>query len=901
MAENAPSTPAPDDGTVPHTPAADPGRTVAAPTPPPPDAEFAARAAFPPELADRYDPVRVLGQGGMGLVFLVEDRLLGRRVALKEMSAAGPEAAAAFVREARITGRLQHPGVVPVYDFIPLPDGRAFYTMKPLAGGTLKAAADAFHAAVPPRPAEARPFRDLLRAFVAVARTAHHAHRCGVVHRDIKGPNVQVEEPGTAVVLDWGVAAELGPDGVAPGAVCGTPLYMSPEQARGEPVGPPSDVYALGALLYELLTGAPPVAGKGTFEIVTNVIAGRITPPRERSAWVPAALEAVCLKALRTEPPARYASADALADDVQRYLDDEPVAAHRPPLGERLGRWARRHRALVRTAIAAGALALVATAAVAVVVYLNGIQLDGERRAAVQAADAARAAGLVAQQRADEARAARAQADRSADEARAAEALAARRADEAQAALRASVRAVDDSLVRLGGPEFKLLPGLQPVQKELLERAAAGCDALLALAPNDPAVLAEVGKVRLHLAEVAVDIDGEEHAVAVLTAARAFQERRVAVAPADLDARFDLAATHFLLAVRRSRTNDLKATSDSLRAALTAYEALAADPRVTADRPQHLRCRARLGLTHIQIGQWARAAGRAETEVFAALSAGLDHLSAAYDADPADGEFVFLLAQGLIDTGQIARGYKRLDLARREFATVRRVLSAAPAEVAARPKVRQLLGNAYNLGHLVELADEHVEEAINLLIQSVDIRMKLHRENPAVVSYKADLASALINMGGLWAKAKRPADAASNFEQAVILLDVVVGVNPRLPAYVQARVTAGLNWCDVLAAEKRWEAAAQAVHQTRPYLTAAADFANAGARLCRCAAALPAPADRERRLAADAAVECFREAKKRGDKRTGDELKKTAPLDALRGAKGYAELLAEWGIAAPKP
>jgi hypothetical protein len=230
--------------------------------------------------------------------------------------------------------------------------------------------------------------RRLLGAFNAVCKTVGYAHSRGVLHRDLKPGNVMLGPYGETLVVDWGLAKVVGrlagsdgasegtlqpasADGSAPtrvGAAIGTPAFMSPEKAAGrvEELGPASDVYSLGATLYCLLTGRAPVEGKDDGEVLRRVQAGAFVPPRQVQRAVPRPLEAVCLKAMALQPEGRYGSACALADDVEHWLADEPVAAYHEPWLARLARWGRRHRPLV-----AAALALLLTALAVGIVAVN--------------------------------------------------------------------------------------------------------------------------------------------------------------------------------------------------------------------------------------------------------------------------------------------------------------------------------------------------------------------------------------------------------------------------------------------------------------------------------------------------------------------------------------------------
>jgi tetratricopeptide (TPR) repeat protein/tRNA A-37 threonylcarbamoyl transferase component Bud32 len=345
----------------------------------------------------RYRPLRFHRQGGQGEVFVAHDQEVGREVALKRIQGrhrGNPRVRRRFLREAAVNGRLEHPGIVPVYGLGEDAEGQPFYVMRLIQGETLQDALDQFHRADADAGRDAGErtvaFRQLLSRFVALCNAVAYAHSRGVVHRDLKPGNVMLGSYGETLLLDWGLAKELqiadrgsqidrreeegppslpserstdGSEQTVPGLPLGTPAYMSPEQARGEgdKVGPAGDTYSLGATLYALLTGQAPVTGRDSVEVLDKVRRGTFPRPRAVRRRVPATLEAVCLKAMALEPGDRYPSARSLADDVEHWLADEPVRAYREPLRLRLGRWARRHKPLV----AALAVTALLTAAVA--------------------------------------------------------------------------------------------------------------------------------------------------------------------------------------------------------------------------------------------------------------------------------------------------------------------------------------------------------------------------------------------------------------------------------------------------------------------------------------------------------------------------------------------------------
>jgi PAS domain S-box-containing protein len=305
--------------------------------------DTAAPEADHPPSGNRYDRVREIGAGGMGRVSLCHDREMGRPVALKELRrelAANREALARFGREARVTGRLAHPSIVPVYELVAPADGRLpFYTMRHVEGPTLTAAALAYHAKRRAGQPAALDLLRLLNAFVTVCQAVAYAHTQGVLHRDLKGGNVVLGDFGEVIVLDWGLAKVLGssteapaqPDATVnsadghtlPGVVTGTPAYMAPEQATGRAdlVGTRTDVYGLGAILYEILTGQPPFVGPAS-KVLVRAANGNPDPPSRLVPDVPTDLETACVRAVSKDPADRYASAGELADAVQRWLAD---------------------------------------------------------------------------------------------------------------------------------------------------------------------------------------------------------------------------------------------------------------------------------------------------------------------------------------------------------------------------------------------------------------------------------------------------------------------------------------------------------------------------------------------------------------------------------------------------
>ncbi len=323
--------------------------------------------------------LRYHDQGGLGVVYVAEDQQLKRDTAVKfihDSLAGDSDCRERFLLEAEITSRLEHPGVVPVYGLGRSKGGRLFYTMRFINGERLDAGIRRYHH---PAGESAEPhnrpvqFHELLNHFVAICRTIAYAHNRGIVHRDIKPQNVMLGRYGETIVIDWGLAIPVGRQGVFKqpseqtlkpssgsdksgdeGRGAGTPAYMSPEQAEGRvDVGPASDIYSLGVTLYKILTGELPFTGTAVPEIRRLVLHGEFKRPTQINKDVSKALEAICLKAMSLDPHRRYPTALELAHDVDRYLADAPVLAYQEPLLRRGARWARRHRTLTQSFLAA--------------------------------------------------------------------------------------------------------------------------------------------------------------------------------------------------------------------------------------------------------------------------------------------------------------------------------------------------------------------------------------------------------------------------------------------------------------------------------------------------------------------------------------------------------------------
>jgi hypothetical protein len=488
----------------------------------------AERAAGLPAIAG-YELLGELGRGGMGVVYQARQLRLKRLVALKMIVAggrAGEPHLARLQTEAEAIARLQHPNIVQVYE-VGAHEGQPFLALEYCGGGSLARKLQGT-----PLPA-----RDAAALAEVLARAVQAAHDRHILHRDLKPANVLLAADGTAKIGDFGLAKKLDEAGQThPGAILGTPSYMAPEQAAGRSgvIGPAADTYALGAILYECLTGRPPFKAATAVETVRQVLDEEPVSPRQVNAGVPRDLETVCLKCLRKEPGQRYASAAALAEDLRRFQAGEPILA-RP-----VGRWERGIKWVRRNPVLAGALAAV------LVVFAAG-------------ATVSTVFGVLADRRAEEAAKARGQAEQEASNARTKQADAEAAKDQLlTTAARGLLRALavhldkweptfgDSSVVvlPLGDPEVDALWELASSPSEelrvrfvaealrgrvsarqLKSRAAFALHAAVGLDPERQARVERLLGGRLRAEGVTVD---EQRDVALVLAQGGVQDRRLA-------------------------------------------------------------------------------------------------------------------------------------------------------------------------------------------------------------------------------------------------------------------------------------------------------------------------------------------------------------------------------------
>jgi tetratricopeptide (TPR) repeat protein/tRNA A-37 threonylcarbamoyl transferase component Bud32 len=540
--------------------------------------------AYVPEARTGYVLSRLHATGGIGRVWLAHDDSLGRDVAMKELlpeRANQPAIRTRFLKEAQITGQLEHPGIVPIYELHREPDGQAlFYAMRFVRGRTLAQAVAAYHQRRARGEAGPLDLRELLSAFLGVCNAVAYAHSRGVLHRDLKPQNVVLGDYGEAIVLDWGLArlldqpdsdseevpvqvtSDSGMDETMQGQVVGTPMYMAPEQAAGrlDQLGPATDVYGLGAILFEILTGRPPFLAAKTAAVLEQVLHGAPPRPREVVSTMPAALEAVCLKALAKKPAERYESVKVLAGEVERWLADEPVTAWREPMALRARRWLRRHSVAATGAAAAAAVALLSLSVGLTMLQAKNTELG-------------RAKDL---------------------------------ADERFSQTR---KAVDEYFTEVSESPRLLRkePGTQEIRRTLLERARRYYEGFVAERSNDPGLRAEAAAAYFRLAGITRELSPPPQALALYEKALEIQEGLVHDSPDDSARAAELAVTYSAMGTMCRATGRQESAREFHTKARVIQEGLArADPGRPTLAHELARTYLNLAVVHYSLREYAQ-------------------------------------------------------------------------------------------------------------------------------------------------------------------------------------------------------------------------------------------------------------------------------------------------------
>jgi tetratricopeptide (TPR) repeat protein/tRNA A-37 threonylcarbamoyl transferase component Bud32 len=694
-----------------------------------------------------YEVLEVFGRGGMGVVYKARQRSLNRLVALKMVLSgahARQEELARFRREAEAVASLQHPNIVQIYQ-VGEHDGCPFLSLEFLDGGSL----DAQMAGTPQLPLPAA------RLVETLARAVHHAHQHGIIHRDLKPANVLLTKEGMPKISDFGLAKfvagqgpTIGPERTETGAILGTPSYMAPEQAGGQTstVGPQADVYALGAILYELLTGRPPFRAASPLETLREVQSEEPVPPARLQPKVPRDLETICLACLGKEPARRYASAEALAEDLRRFQAGEPIVARPIRLWERGIKWARRRPSLA---------ALVGVIVLAALVFVAGMFWHLSRL-----------------------RTERDLADRN---------------------FRRARQAVDAMLTEVAEEHLASEPHMEEKRRLLLEKALQFYREFLDEKRDDPAIQQEtalaserVGDILRLLGWYDQATDAYRQAIALLTP--------LATRPVCRQA---LANCHNFLGEVSRHTGRPRDAADAYHEALHLQDALVAE---FPDEPDYRMERAR---THYNLGILAKDTSQLG-DAHAALLQAITDLEELAGRHPEVPRYRQHLARSYLNMGPVFRRMKLPHIAKEQYEEAIALLQRLAKKDPDNRDYRHELGIAHNnLGNLLASGEcEHsvsplTRDAETEHAAAVRLFTALTGESPGIPVYRQELANSCNSLGGVLAQKRLlalPARAAA--------LAGCAGVSFGSAPFLAAGAFLGGNTRRLAAAQRAYEQAA---------------------------------------------------------------------------------------------
>jgi serine/threonine-protein kinase len=949
---------------------ADPGATGLHPSPP----QVAEPNQLRPQAAAagmRYRVLRPHARGGLGEVFVAEDTELERQVALKEIRehrAHEPQSRSRFLLEAKITGGLEHPGIVPVYGRGQYDDGRPYYAMRFIQGETLKEAISRFHAADTHgrEPGERTlALRKLLSQFVAVCNAVAYAHSRGVLNRDIKDDNIMLGKFGETLVIDWGLAkvvgrkegAEGGEGTLRPaqeelatriGTVLGTPAYMSPEAATGrlDLMGPASDIYSLGATLYKLLTGKVPIPGADPDEVLGKASRGEWLPPRLVKKEVPAALDAICRKAMARRPENRYASALELAAELEHWLADEPVAVYPERWPTRLGRWSRRHKAIVSAAVA---LLLTAVGGLGIGLVAvakergrtqQALVAEGQRRQQARQALDTMSSEIIDEwlgkqkellpEHKEFLEKARASYEEFARDTR--------QDVDTRSGVAAASRRVGDIYWKLG----------QAKEAEAAYQRSADLYALLAADfPDRPDFRFDLAKSRSNLAALLKDTGRPQEAERVYGDVLGLQKQLVAEFPDQLQFRMEEAISHNHLGLLLSHLgrpkeaemahdqalalqqqlaagfpdradlrqelaeshtnlgNLLAATGRPEQAEVHHRAALALKQKLAADFPKRADFRDHLATSHNNLGNFLRNTGRPK-QAEPAYRDALALQKQLADEFPNRPDFQWALARTHNNLATVLAASGRPKEAEKAFRDARAIYKQLVADFPNRPDFRhQLAGSTTNLSILLR-STGRPEQAEPVAREALALFKQLAADFPNMPDYQAELANALEGQAEEAHARHDDAEACRLLEEAQPAVQAALRANPRNLFYrgvagenrkmlAQARLGLGEHMAAAAAAEEMLTCGADP----------ATDAYNAACLLAQCGplaqkdAKLAQPKRKELAQSyTDKAIALLRQAVAKGYKDAVD-IKKNKDLDPLRSRQDFQKIVSGLEQAAP--
>ena len=718
------------------------------------------------ESKHRFTVLRVLEKGGLGSVSIALDEELNREIALKEILPAHAdheENRTRFIREAEITGALEHPGIVPVYSLGQFADGRPYYAMRFIRGVNLQVAIEDFHKVQSHGTEKQLAFRQLLAKIIHVCQALEYAHSRGVIHRDIKPGNIMLGDYGETLLVDWGLAKTLK-DGYQTdestmppvytterassmhtqiGRVVGTPSFMSPEQAAGrlDSLSGTSDIYSLGATLYQLLTGEP--AFRGTEEeVIGNVQMGRFRRPREVNRRIPRSLEAICLKAMARMPNERYQSARDMSDDLERFLGDERVLAYREPLPTKAWRWIRNHKPLVLSSAAALTVAVAALSIGVVLLSAANVRERNERERA---------------------------------EANFAEATQQRELAERNFALARS--AVHDYYITVSEDTLLQQPGMQGLREDLLRQALVYYQRFLDERQDDPSLRQEVADAHYYAGTIVQAISSPGEALPHFEQAAALQKELLGKSADKLAIKSGYGQSLNAIGGAYFRLGKLDEARDYFQQSSTVREDVAqADSKNVEAARVYANSVMNIGSTFLARRELAQAIPLLERAQMIRM-AHVDQL------DKSDPKLQRDLGMGYYQLALVRRELGDAAVAESSFLTAiesfSRLLDSEPNEMSHQRNLALCLRGVADL----KISADESAAAVEYLRRAQEILEELQLRNPDVHNYAAELAGVHINLAVQLLQEGQHEQGLAAAERAVALLRDLTQLAETVPAY----------------------------------------------------------------------------------------------------------------------
>jgi tetratricopeptide (TPR) repeat protein/tRNA A-37 threonylcarbamoyl transferase component Bud32 len=732
-----------------------------------------------PEVAG-YEILGELGRGGMGVVYKARQPGLNRDVALKMVLRAGHVGAAELARfrmEAEAVAQLQHPNIVQVYE-VGEQDGCPFFSLEFVEGETL---ADRIQSTPqPPRFAAAMT--------LDLARAMEQAHRRGIIHRDLKPANVLLTADGTPKITDFGLAKRYAEDDAGQtrtGAIMGTPSYMAPEQAKGQTkdTGPAADIYSLGAILYDLLAGRPPFRGVTILDTLQQVRTLEPVPPRRLDATVPRDLETICLKCLEKEPAKRYATAGELAEDLRRFLADEPIHARPTPWWERCLKWARRRPATA-------ALIAVSTLAAVSLLTVGGLWLNAAREAAEERERQQARVAKLERQRARDAE----KQQRIEKEARA---KAEREYRRAETNFRYARAAVDQMLTGVGQLRLAHEPRMERLRRDLLADALAFYQRFLRARGTDASVRAETARAQERVAAIQQMLGQPDQAEKAYRASLDLFRELPAPYAARPECRQDLATCY-------NNLGTLLVDAGRYAAARTAYrQARDLRQKLADERPGNPEYLQDLSDSYDNLGaveQKAKHLKQARRD----YSRALELQQRLADQFPGRPAYRHRLARRHNNLGQVLGAIGQRSAAAGHFTKARQILTGLLARSHAPEYRHELAATHHHVGFLER--DVNPKDAEAAYRACLALRDALAAEFPTVPGYREELAAAYNDLAVLLQATGRGQEADEAFGKALAVQEKIAADFPRVPDFRRQLGSAYHNRANLLAANRPREA-----------------------------------------------------------------------------------------------